>query len=219
MSSSSEVRFEFPESKAARIPGPLEKLWQSTSSYGTMFLSGDEVYRREEEARGHAIQETELRLGGEHERELNHLRCEVTEALAGFERERQKYFLQIEREVVRLALAIARRAVNKEVKADPAILSGAVKEVLQRLDRQGEAKLRVPPADAPAWEKSLSASGASTSLFTLTADPTLPSGKCILETSVGSTSLDPFSELDDIEESLMQAATSPSHPAESAMVQ
>lgn len=219
MSSSSEVRFEFPEVTTTRTPGPMEKLWQSTSSYGTMFLSGDEVCRRENEVRTLAIQETELRLADEHARELNQLRCEVSNALAGFERDRQKYFKEIEREVVKLALAIARRAVRKEVQVDPAILSGAVKEVLQRLDREGETRLRVSPTDLTAWEKSLATGGAGIALFTLTQDPALPSGKCVLETSVGSTTLDPFSELDDVEQCLMRVANPPSQPTESALVQ
>jgi len=218
MSSSSEVQFEYRESKGERSPGPLEKLWQSTSGFGTMFLSGEEVERRVEEARSRGIQETETRLLAAHEREAASLRMQIGEALAAFERQREEYFQQIEKEVVRLALAIARQAIGREMKLNPALAIEATRDVLQRLEREGEVRIRVAAPDIDAWENALKNETANSSA-SLIPDPALPSGACTLETSVGTTHIDPVSEFDAIEEALMRVPHRDTPSAESTMVQ
>ena len=204
MSSSSEVRFEFPEVVVPRAPGPLEKLWQA-SAFGTAFLSEDEVQRRELEARALGIEETERRLRAQHERESGELRATVFEALSGFARDRQRYFDRMEKEVVRLAVAVARKVVGRELREDPAMLAGAVRQVLQRLEHDGKIRLRVSPGEVAAWEKAMPL---RTNEFVLLADESLEGARCVLETPVGVTVLDPFAELEEIESVFMQAAPS-----------
>lgn len=216
MSSSSEVRFRFPESPMPHAPGPLEKLWQSAPSSDTMFLSAHEVQRREQEARAFAIHETELRLHSEHQRELAKLRHAVSGALSGFEREREQYLQAMEKQVVKLSLAIAHKVIGRELEHDPALLAHVVKDVLTRLKRDGESMLRVSPAEISAWESALAEVGDSCQVK---ADSTLSPGRCVLETPLGSTNLDPISELADIEEAFSKAARTKSPDTESGMVQ
>ncbi len=203
MSSSSEVRFEFPVVNAAPSSGPLERLWQS-SPYGTMFLSGAEVHRREAEARSRGAQETESRLRSEHESALRFVRAEIAQVLAGFERQKRDYFRHMEREVVRLALAVARKAVGREMQANPAVMSKVVRDLLERLEGHGEITLRVAPNDVVAWREVFPA--AVDPGVNILPDNTFPQGRCVMETAIGSTTLDAGLELDAIERELMTIA-------------
>ncbi len=217
MSLSSEVRFEFMEVKPIRSPGPLERLWQSPS-FGTSFLSSEEVRRREHLARLHGAQEVELHLNAECDRKLQQLQREVSEALAAFERERHQYFQHVEKEVVKLALAIAYKVIGHELKVNPASLSGVVQDTLMRLQTDGEVTLRVSPAESQAWRTALDARSRHSG-FTIVEDETLPIGRCLLETSVGSTTLDPISELAEVEQALVQRGIPGGEPTESPLVQ
>ncbi len=218
MNLSCEALFEFPEVKPVRTPGPLEKLWQSPSGFGTMFLSGEEVCRREQEAKSLGVREAESRLLGEHEGELTRLRAEVAGVLAAFERQRDEYFQRVEKEVVRLAIAIARKVIGRELQLDPGSLTAAVKEILRRINREGDVTVRVSPEKVTAWEAALARDVAGASLE-IRPDPDLNPWRCVLDTSLGTTVVDPFAELDDIEEAMMRTTNESSAPAESTMVQ
>lgn len=203
MSLSCESRFEFPEAKTERSPGPLEKLWQSNSC-GTMFLSGDEVHRREQQARMLGMQETERRLEAEHAGELLQLRAGIAGTIADFTMQRQSYFRNIEKDVVRLSVAIARKIIGKELQVEPAILSGVVSQVLQRLERDSDVTLHVPPSEERIWLEVLARKSLQ-ACAVVVADPSLPPGRCILETPIGSMDLDPWTELDGMEQQLLQS--------------
>lgn len=201
MNLSSEARYEYPESKSTRTAGPLEKLWQSGDAAETMFLSGYEVARREREATALAVRETEIRLGAEYERSLAVSRAQLTEALAAFAVERDRYFREMEKEVVRLALAIAKKVIGYELRREPTLLLKKVSDIFARLSGDAEVKVCVSPAEFSAWQAAVNTTTEVQAL--VAADASLAAGKCIIETPLGTAVLDPELELSCLEEAFL----------------
>lgn len=83
-------------------------------------------------------------------------RRRVDELLTAFEQDKVRYFHEVEREVVRLACAIARKVLHRESQVDPQLLLRLVRSALQ--DVQGATRIRVyvNPADRKAWAETLS---------------------------------------------------------------
>jgi flagellar assembly protein FliH len=114
-----------------------------------------------------------------------------------FSRERNRYFVQVEGEIVRLALAIAARVLHREVAIDPLLLQGVVKVALEKVQESGAALLRVPEEQAEEWSRILS--DTSREGVTITGDIRLLPGECVFETSVGRVELGIKAQLEEIE--------------------
>lgn len=162
---------------------------------------GDEPETRESiesEALTRGRLETEARLRAELDRALRQERASIGIVVGGFARARANYFLRIEGEVVRLALAVARRVLRREAALDPAVLSAAVRNALDQLDAATVVKLRVHPSRAHLWEGALRSVERGMTPQVLQ-DPSLSVEQCRLETDLGSTELDldgPLAEID-----------------------
>src|SRR5689334_10451553 len=83
------------------------------------------------------------------------LRREISDAVQAFEGDRKRYFADAEAEVVKLALALARRILNREAKLDPLMLRGVVRVAVEQMTSEDEVRLRVPRADVAAWTEIL----------------------------------------------------------------
>jgi len=86
---------------------------------------------------------------------LNTERTAIAMACTSFAHAREKYFREVESEVVRLALSIAGRALHREVATDPLALEGVVRVALDRLHDPKDAVLRVPLATVDLWHQCL----------------------------------------------------------------
>ena len=148
-------------------------------------LTEAEALARELAARRAERAALEQHFDHELERRVEAERSVVARALDDFDRRREAYFHQLEREVVNLALALARKILHREAHTDPLLLAGAVRVALDQLAHPGEATLFVPPSSHAAWSAQLAAAG----LAGVVADAGLEPDGCRLETPAGAADL------------------------------
>jgi flagellar assembly protein FliH len=148
--------------------------------------------RREGERAAHA--EMEAGLTGK----LAEERKRVADVLREFRETRNRYFSDAEREVVRLALAIAARVLHREVQLDPLLLTGVVRVALSQLADRSGVVLCVPEADVALWQDAFSGMEPG-DRPAITGTASLARGECVLETSVGSVELGVTAQLEEIE--------------------
>ncbi len=120
-------------------------------------------------------------------------------ALEEFRNTRDGYLAQVEREVVRLALAIAERILRREAQMDPLLLAGAVRVALGQLSETTEVRMKVPSSECELWNEMISLMPSLPLHPQLVADDSLHPGECLLETALGSVDLGVKSQLAEIE--------------------
>jgi len=123
-------------------------------------------------------------------------RARVAQVCSEFIGERKRYFLAVEAEVVKLALAIAARILHREAKLDPLLLTASVRVALDKVADNSTMALRVPVAEMERWKGVLAMEGSSVELV---GDQRLEDGACVLETSVGRVELGVNAQLEEIE--------------------
>lgn len=156
-------------------------------------IEPEEIAQR---AREQGMQEALARSASQVESRVAEERQGIARALEEFVRERQRYFAGLEKEVVRLSLAIAERVLHREAAMDPMLLAGAARVALEQVQEESEAVLRVPPEQVTAWEDTLRKQGRAVQVR---ADSSLAKGECILETSRGTVELGVRAQLQEIE--------------------
>ena len=101
---------------------------------------------------------------------------------------RSELFATSEREVIRLALEIARKIVKREVAIDEELILALVKVALDRVADQALITVRVNPKDHAVIERHHAALPDANSLsesVKLVEDPLIGRGGCIIETESG----------------------------------
>ena len=107
---------------------------------------------------------------------------------------------EAERDLVRLALAIARRILGRELVVDPDAIHGLVLGALEKLKSQEISRVRVHPAQEEAVRECLRET--VTSAVEVIADPACETGTVVLETERGSLDASVESQLREIERGL-----------------
>jgi flagellar biosynthesis/type III secretory pathway protein FliH len=131
---------------------------------------------------------------------------QIARLIDQFAKERDRYLHTVEKEVVKLALAVAARILRREAQMDPLLLTGAVRVALGQLSGSTEARVSVPPAELDLWKDAL------TLLPNLAIKPqVLPGdgmllGDCVIETALGSVDLGIRSQLGEIERGFFDSA-------------
>jgi flagellar assembly protein FliH len=142
---------------------------------------------------------TEARnLAARVEPQFRNLAAAVSE-IAGL---RSKVRAEAEQDVIRLAVAIARRILHRELTVDPDALLGVVMAALGRIDSREITHVRAHPGDVPAIQKHLAAAGAPPRIE-LIGDPVLEPGSVVLETSRGNLDASVSTQLAEIERGLI----------------
>ncbi len=149
-----------------------------------------------EAAREEGRREAVARLREDMERRVQSERDHVSSALDAFMAEKRKYFAGLEKEVVRLALAIAERVLHRESAMDPTLLAGAARVVLEQVDQDSGATLLVAPGEAAQWQAAVAALGREVEVQEASS---LARGECLLQTEAGSFELGLRSQLCEIE--------------------
>jgi flagellar assembly protein FliH len=120
----------------------------------------------------------------------------VTRALLQFEQEKQRYFSDVEQEVVKLSLAIAERVLHRESTMDPAFLAGAARVALEQVADSSDVVLRVSAEEANRWSESMKSAAKG---MVIEPDEAMPRGDCILKTRSGTVQLGLRAQLQEIE--------------------
>ncbi len=141
---------------------------------------------------------TEQRLQHDHALDRATLREGIAAALHSFVDERSTYFACVEFEVVHLALAFARKILQREAQLDPLLLAGLVRIALDGMQSGPAVRLRVSPDQVSVWQHHSIASTSRPRLEVL-ADPSLSPEECVLETETGSARLSYEIQLKEIE--------------------
>jgi len=112
---------------------------------------------------------------------------------------RDRYLAQVEREVVRLSLAIAERILHREAQMDPLFLSGVVRVALGQLAESTEVRLRVPLNEEEMWSEMLRVMPNLPLRPEVAVDERMTSGECTIETHLGSVDIGVKAQLAEIE--------------------
>jgi flagellar assembly protein FliH len=126
--------------------------------------------------------------------EISKLRDLVREVLAVG----TKLRAHAEEDLVRLAVAIARRILHREVTVDADAITGLVKAAFQRLDQREVHQIRTDPESLNTIKEVLRQLGAPASVK-LVADPSLRRGSLVVETSRGTLDASIDSQLQEIQ--------------------
>jgi len=109
---------------------------------------------------------------------------QIARSLDDLSKMKKKVRHEAEQELVKLALAIARRILHRELSTDPESIEGIVHAALQKLQHREVSRVRVYPAAVDAVRAALDRIG-TRSAIEVFADAGLESGAIIFETSVG----------------------------------
>lgn len=127
---------------------------------------------------------------------------ETLEELAGL---RALLLQQAERQVLQVALAIARRILQREIDSDPDLLGAMARVALDRLGDGEAIRIRLNPEDHHVVGHRLIPSRAGTSIG-VEADPAVPRGGCLIESPLGIVDASLDAQFRVIQEALATAA-------------
>jgi len=152
--------------------------------------------KEEELARARVLGRAEGLAEGEKRRreDVEIERSGVSRLCTRFAEERKRYFTEVEGEVVKLALAIAARVLQRESAMDPTLLRGVVKVALSKLGDVKGAVLHMNPVDEEAWSDAMKHLG-----IEIVGDATLERGELRLEAAGGVAELGIAAQLVEIE--------------------
>lgn len=129
----------------------------------------------------------------------------VDPAIAGFNKMtdelaalRKRFRAEVEEDTVKLAIAIARRVLHREVATDPEAILGLVMAAFQKLNARETQRLRVSPGDATLLQENRAKLAVPQGLE-ICADGSLPAGSVIFETSRGEMDASIDTQLGEIE--------------------
>jgi flagellar assembly protein FliH len=97
---------------------------------------------------------------------------------------RRTMFQQSERQLVQLAIALARRIVRREIAADDEFLTAMARVALDRLGESGPATIRLNPEDYARTVGGRTEAWAAARV-TVVADPAIARGGCLVESPFG----------------------------------
>ena len=109
---------------------------------------------------------------------------------------------QTERQVVQLALAIARRVILREVTLDPDLVGAITHVALERLGDASPATIRLNPEDYAAVSAHRGEHWAGTNV-SVVPDPALPRGGCLVESAFGVVDASVDAQLGELETALL----------------
>ncbi|HUA87390.1 MAG TPA: FliH/SctL family protein [Bryobacteraceae bacterium] len=119
----------------------------------------------------------------------------VTQDLASL---RKRFRAEVEEDTVKLAIAIARRVLHREIATDPEAILGVVLAAFQKLNARETQRLRVAPADAAMLNENR-AKLAMPQALEICPDASLVVGSVIFETSRGEMDASIDTQLGEIE--------------------
>ena len=163
----------------------------------------DDVHAREKQSWEAGLREGENRARAELAQALAAERAAVNAAIESFQHERELYYQRAEAEIVRLALAIARKILHREAQVDPLLLTGVARVALEKIATGSTVRLRVPPTELGRWQETLASTEDLHPQPEVVADTTLNGAQLMLETEVGTADLSLETQLKEIEQGFL----------------
>ena len=181
----------------------VQSMWANSWQAQLTGKSQEQLQAHERQAYEQGARDAEAKIRADCEAALVNERKKVAQTLEAFDRERKTYFERVEGEVVQLALAVARKILHREAQIDPLFLAGAVRVALEKVAAGSAVKLRVPETDIFKWRQIVALLKNVQPQPEVVGDPALPSGRCIMETDVGSTNISLDTQFREIERGLL----------------
>ncbi len=150
-------------------------------------------------ARAEAIVEARRGFENEMEERLVAERDRIVRLCAEFSRDRQQYFSAAETQVVKLALAVAKIVLGRELANDHLPMKSMVKAALMTIRDGGQTVLHVRQDESAAWMETLADQPVK-----VIADDRILCGEVVLETGMGRVELGVDVQLREIERSFEQ---------------
>jgi flagellar assembly protein FliH len=148
------------------------------------------IQRARDETRAAVLAECEERMRDD----LSVEHSALAHACTSFAQARGRYFLEVEREVVQLAMAIAGRILQREVSMDPTLLAGVVRVAMSKLADKEGAVLHVPERETEMWRRAMKSTG-----LQVKGDIEIEPGELLLEAGGGMAELGVGAQLVEIE--------------------
>ncbi len=189
------VGFPYPEVHGAVAGIPLE-------GAETQWSAQKEQQQREDAAREAGRRAGEAAAQTQFASQVEELRRSLAAALEQFGRERREYYLAVERSVVQLALAIARKILRRESNLDPLLLAGMVRVALEKTEKATRVTVRVHPQQVSDL-RVFFARHMQENAPEVIEDPAVETDRCVLHTELGSTEIGPEIQLKEIEQGLL----------------
>ncbi len=136
------------------------------------------------------------------EPQVHQLREQIPRALLEFDLRRKRYFEEVEREVVQLALSIARKILRRESTIDPWLLLGLVRVAIEQLEQATGVVVRVHPQSAAEWRNYFVLHLESERVPEVVEDQSVEPEGCRIETALGSALLGVETQMKEIETGL-----------------
>jgi flagellar assembly protein FliH len=135
-------------------------------------------------------------------------RAAILSAIEDFETRRGQYFRRVETDVVRLALAIARKILHREAQMDPVLLAGVVRVALDQMQAGTRVALHTSPDSAERWREFCARYHGKLTVEVI-ADSALEAHRCLLEAEVGASEISLDSQLQEIEKGFFDLLRQP----------
>ena len=123
-------------------------------------------------------------------------------------RVRNEMIRHTERQMVQLALAVARRVVHREVSIDPTALVTMMRVALERVSDSARVTVRLHPADHQSIAAALAEAGTSEQV-TVTTDARLARGACRIESEYGDIDAGVDAQIQEIARALLGEGKGP----------
>lgn len=159
------------------------------------------VERRVKETRDAACREEETAARNQAAAEVRQVLEKLAQSIQEIAGLRPKLRDQAEADVVKLALAIARRVVHRELATDPESIAGLVRVALSKLRIQETVRVRVHPSHQSIVREMLSRSDGSAHIEVI-GDSAAGLGGAVFETSRGEFDVSVDVQLNEIEKGL-----------------
>jgi flagellar assembly protein FliH len=161
-----------------------------------------EASKRDSAIKEQARQEGEAQARADYELQLTQIRESLRDSLAAFAQERRTYYQQVEGEVVRLALSIARKVLHRESQLDPLLLAGMVHVALQKIESGTKTTMRVHPQQVSEFRSYFAHHMETQDAPEVLEDAAVAKECCVLQTTVGTTEIGINAQLKEIEQGL-----------------
>ena len=162
-------------------------------------MSSAELEIRLAGARAEGAKVAEARLAAEMRSRAEAAAAKVSEAVNAFALQQRDYFSRVEGEVVKLALSVAGKILHREAQVDPMLVAALVQIALSQLRENTAVTVRVHPEEADRWRQHF-ATRQQTAAVTVTGDPALELGDCLLETELGQANFSLAAQLKEVEQ-------------------